>query len=204
MEPKSHWENVYASKASDAVSWYQPHATLSLELIKRVAQGKDARILDVGAGASMLVDDLLDEGMTALSVLDISQTALDVVRERLGPRASGVEWIQCDITQVALEPASVEVWHDRAVFHFLTSAADREAYVAQVRRTVRPGGHVIVAAFAPDGPLHCSGLPVMRYAPDDLHAQFGARFELLEQLSEDHHTPMGTTQHFVYCHCIVH
>ncbi|MBA3592209.1 MAG: class I SAM-dependent methyltransferase [Pseudomonadota bacterium] len=205
MESKSHWEEVYRTKSSDAVSWYQPHATLSLELIRTVATDNSARIVDVGGGASSLVDDLLAQGMTDLGVLDISGAALAVARRRLGPElASRVRWLEGDITTLALEKASIDIWHDRAVFHFLTDAADRAAYVAQVRHAVRPGGHVIVAAFAPDGPLECSGLPVVRYAPDALHAQFGGAFELLEHMQEDHHTPSGLVQHFVYCHCVMH
>lgn len=204
LEAKKHWEHVYESKPSDAVSWYQPHALRSLDLIRRVAPSLGARVLDVGAGASTLVDDLLDAGMTQLSVLDISASALRVARERLGARAGQVRWIEGDITTVPLEPGSVDVWHDRAVFHFLTEPAERAAYVAQVRRAVRPGGHVIVAAFGPDGPLQCSGLPVVRYAPGELHAQFGEAFELVEHQSEDHRTPSGAIQHFVYCLCVVH
>ncbi len=204
MEKKSHWENVYGTKAVESVSWYQPHALRSLELIRRVAPNKDARILDVGAGASTLVDDLLDAGMTRVSVLDISAAALAAAQHRLGARAQQVRWIEGDITSVDLEPASVDVWHDRAVFHFLTDPEDRAAYVRQVRRAVRPGGHVIVAAFGPDGPLQCSGLPVVRYAPDALHAQFGNAFELVEHQSEDHRTPAGAVQHFVYCLCVMH
>jgi ubiquinone/menaquinone biosynthesis C-methylase UbiE len=204
METKSHWEQVYTTKSAQAVSWYQPHATLSLELIRRVATVKSARIADVGGGASSLVDDLLADGMTEVSVLDISGAALNVARQRLGEQAKRVHWVEGDITTVGLAKASIDVWHDRAVFHFLTDPVDRAAYVAQVRRAVRPGGHVIVAAFGPNGPLQCSGLPVMRYAPDALHAQFGGAFELLEHVQEDHHTPAGLVQHFVYCHCLLH
>jgi len=204
VEIKTHWDHVYQSRPSDAVSWYQPHAWRSLELIREVAPRCDASILDVGAGASTLVDDLLDAGMTSVSVLDISDSALQVARERLGHRARQVRWIDGDITTVALEPGSVDVWHDRAVFHFLTEPAQRAAYVRQVRRAVRPGGHVIVAAFGPNGPLQCSGLPVVRYGPGELHAQFGDAFQLLDHQSEDHRTPSGAIQQFVYCVCLVH
>ena len=204
METKSHWEQVYRSKPVDSVSWYQPHALRSLDLIRRVAGGRDARILDVGGGASTLADDLLDAGMTHVSVLDISGSALEAARQRLGPRASAVRWIEGDITTVELEPASVDVWHDRAVFHFLTDPKDRAAYVRQVRHAVRPGGHVIIAAFSPEGPPQCSGLPVVRYAPEELHAQFGSAFELVEHQTEDHRTPSGVIQHFVYCLCVMH
>ncbi len=160
--------------------------------------------LDVGGGASSLVDDLLAEGMTEVGVLDISGAALDVARRRLAAQAARVRWMEGDITTIPLSKASIDIWHDRAVFHFLTDAADRAAYVAQVRHAVRPGGHVIVAAFGPDGPLECSGLPVVRYAPDALHAEFGGAFELREHMREDHHTPSGLVQHFVYCHCVMH
>lgn len=206
MDAKSHWNKVYTTKASDAVSWYQPHALLSLGLIERVAgrPGAPARLIDVGGGASTLVDDLLLRKIANVSVLDISGAALDVARRRLGTRAADVRWIEGDITTVELPADGYDIWHDRAVFHFLTHPAARAAYVEQVRRAVRPGGHVIVAAFAPDGPLQCSGLPVVRYAPASLHAEFGGAFELLEQLSEDHHTPGGAVQHFVYCHCVMH
>jgi ubiquinone/menaquinone biosynthesis C-methylase UbiE len=204
MELKSHWEQVYTTKSSDAVSWYQPRATLSLDLICRMARDKAMRIVDVGGGAANLVDDLLVRGMTNVGVLDISGAALNVARQRLGEQAERVRWMEGDITKIELEKASIDIWHDRAVFHFLTDPADRAAYVAQVRHAVRPGGHVIVAAFGPDGPLQCSGLPVVRYAPDALHAEFGGAFELLEHVKEDHLTPSGLVQHFVYCHCVLH
>lgn len=204
METKSHWERIYGSRPAESVSWYQPHAQRSLDLILRVAGGRDARILDVGGGASTLVDDLLDAGMRQVSVLDISGAALEAARHRLGPRAGEVRWVEGDITSVELEPSSVDVWHDRAVFHFLTEARDRAAYVQQVRRAVRTGGHVIVAAFGPEGPLQCSGLPVVRYAPDALHAEFGSAFELVEHQAEDHRTPSGAIQQFVYCLCVAH
>lgn len=203
---KSHWEQVYQTKAADSVSWFQAHAEQSLALIRGIAAGRQGlQLIDVGAGASTLVDDLLaaPEGF-GLSVLDISRTALELAAARLDKAAGRVEWIEGDITQVALPERRWDIWHDRAVFHFLTEAAQREAYVERVRRAVRPGGHVIVAAFAPDGPEQCSGLPVMRYAPGELHAQFGGEFELLQHLSESHRTPSGAIQHFVYCHCLLH
>ena len=204
MEAKSHWEHFYSTKATDAVSWYRPHARLSLALIQRAAPGRPVHVIDVGGGASTLVDDLLDQAVGNIDVLDISGAALNAARQRLGPRAAEVRWIEGDVTKLSLEQARYDIWHDRAVFHFLTSPDDRAAYVAQVRRAVKPGGHVIVAAFAPDGPQQCSGLPVVRYAPAALHAEFGGAFELLEHLREDHLTPAGVIQHFVYCHCLMH
>lgn len=204
METMSHWERVYATRSPDAVSWYQPHATLSLNLIRRIGAGPDTRVIDVGGGASTLVDDLLASGIGDVAVLDISAAALRLAQDRLGEKATRVKWIAGDITRVELPAAAYDIWHDRAVFHFLTDPADRAAYVDQVRRAVRPGGHVIVAAFGPDGPTECSGLPVVRYAPGQLHEQFGGRFELLDHLSEVHRTPAGAVQPFVYCHCVLH
>lgn len=204
MQPKSHWERVYSTRAADAVSWYQPHATRSLDLIRRVSPGAATSVIDVGGGASTLVDDLLAAGMSNLTVLDISAAALQVAQRRLANKARDVRWIAADITQAQLGEAAYDIWHDRAVFHFLTDPADRAAYVAQVRRAVRPGGHVIVAAFGLNGPEQCSGLPVVRYEPGQLHAQFGDRFELVDHVAEEHRTPTGAVQHFVYCHCLLH
>ena len=197
-----HWDQVYRSKAVDQVSWFQPHAWSSLHLIQNSGAGLDASIIDVGGGASVLVDDLLDAGYHHLTVLDIAEPALETSRHRLGKRAQQVNWLTADITQAPLLEAAYDVWHDRAVFHFLTDPADRERYVQQVLRAVKPGGHVIVAAFGPGGPLQCSGLDVVRYAPGALHAEFGARFRLLRHETEIHHTPGGRKQEFVYCYCL--
>lgn len=203
MDPTDHWEKVYATKSPESVSWYQAHAQQSLGLILRITNGKPVRVIDIGAGASTLVDDLLAQQVGAVSVLDISRAALDVARQRLGQRASQVHWIEGDITRTQLPSTAYDVWHDRAVFHFLTEPSDRAAYVAQVRRAVPTGGHVIVAAFGPNGPQRCSGLPVVRYDPASLHAQFGGAFQLVEHLHEEHRTPSGAVQHFVYCHCVM-
>lgn len=201
MEPKAHWEGVYSSKAVNAVSWFQEHAELSLRLIKATGVPLSAAIIDVGGGASTLVDDLLRDGYSNLTVLDLSAAALHAARLRLGNRGSGVRWLEADVTRAELAVHAYDLWHDRAVFHFLTTAPDRSAYVQQVLRSVKPGGHVIVATFAEDGPTQCSGLPVMRYRADELHAQFGEPFTLLQHQKEEHHTPFGTLQQFVYCYC---
>ncbi len=201
MDRKAHWEKVYATKAPDAVSWYRPHLERSLELIVRAAPDPAAAILDVGGGESTLVDDLLARGYRNITVLDISQTAFDVTKKRLGTAAENVRWLVADITTVALEASAYEVWHDRAVFHFLTEEAQRGAYVRQVARAVKPGGHVIVSTFGPEGPTKCSGLKVMRYDAQALHEQFGARFQLVESSQELHQTPFGTTQQFLTCYC---
>lgn len=201
VDRQQHWEQVYSNRAADQVSWFQPHAASSLRLIAASAD-KDANIIDVGGGASVLVDDLLDAGFRKLTVLDLAESALAASRARLGERAQAVQWIAADVTRASLSTARYDVWHDRAVFHFLTDPADRARYVAQVLKSVKPGGRVIVAAFGPGGPLQCSGLDVMRYAPDALHDAFGAPFRLLGHETEIHYTPSGQEQEFVYCYCV--
>lgn len=201
MQSKDHWEQVYTTKPEDGVSWFQVHARQSVELISRTGVAKDASVIDVGGGASTLVDDLLADGFSRVTVLDLSEAALATSRTRLGERASNVTWLAGDITKFIVPRHAYDVWHDRAVFHFLTTREEREAYVKAVLRAVKPGGHVIVATFAEDGPEKCSGLPVMRYSPDGLHAEFGAPFTLLQQEREEHHTPFGTVQKFIYCLC---
>jgi len=201
MDAKTHWEKVYNAKAPEAVSWYCPHLETSLALIERVAVARSASIIDVGGGESTLVDDLLLRGYKDITVLDISQTAIDLAKRRLGSAAQQVRWIVADITEIELEPHSYDLWHDRAVFHFLTARKRRVAYVRQVARSVKPGGHVIVSTFGPQGPTKCSGLDVMRYEGESLHSEFGARFRLIESSTELHRTPFGTTQQFLYCYC---
>jgi ubiquinone/menaquinone biosynthesis C-methylase UbiE len=202
MEAKTHWESVYASKAPAEVSWFQEHATVSLALIKRTGLTKSSPLIDVGGGASTLVDDLLAAGFDDLTVLDVSGAALAAAKARLGTQAvASVTWLEADVTQAPLPHHRFALWHDRAVFHFLTQEAQRQKYIEQVCHAVQPGGHVIVATFAPDGPLRCSGLEVMRYSPATLHATFGETFRLVEHTSETHHTPFGTEQQFVYCYC---
>jgi SAM-dependent methyltransferase len=204
MDPTNDWNRVYANRAATELSWYQPHAERSLALIRRITDGRPFHLIDVGGGASTLVDDLLDLPGSDLSVLDLSEAALGVARQRLGARADRVHWLTGDVTTAALPAQAYDLWHDRAVFHVLTDAAQRAAYVAQVRHAVRPGGHVIVAAFGPEGPLQCSGLPVVRYAPGELHAQFGGAFVLLAHETETHRAPGGAVQQFVYCLCVMH
>ncbi|MEI7841737.1 MAG: class I SAM-dependent methyltransferase [Gallionellaceae bacterium] len=201
MSGKNHWENVYTSKASDAVSWFQPHADLSLDIIKGTGVEKTASIIDVGGGASTLVDDLLNNGYQDITVLDLSAAALTTAHRRLGKQGDNVQWLEADITNIELPAQRYDIWHDRAVFHFLTDPAQRARYVQKVLNSVKLGGHVIVATFAEDGPLQCSGLPVMRYSPGELHDQFGAAFVLLKHQKEAHHTPSGAVQQFTYCYC---
>lgn len=201
MASKEHWENVYASKAATEVSWFQPHAELSLRLIEEAGVPPSSAIIDVGGGASTLVDDLLARKFDDVTVLDLSGFALASAKARLGDRAARVRWIEANVLDASLPKNAYDVWHDRAVFHFLTDADERKAYVRKVLHAVRPGGIVIVATFADDGPAKCSGLPVMRYNARDLHAEFGAPFLLLGQERESHRTPSGGEQKFVYCFC---
>jgi SAM-dependent methyltransferase len=201
MQVRDHWEQIYKTKPIDKVSWYQVHAETSLRLIVGTGAPLSAAVIDIGGGTSVLVDDLLAAGYTTITVLDISSAALAVARQRLGPAAERVEWLVDDITQAQLPEQAYDIWHDRAVFHFLTVPQHRRAYIAAVRRALRPGGHIIVATFADDGPLECSGLPVQRYSPDELHAEFGEKFALVRHEREIHLTPFGTKQRFVYCLC---
>lgn len=200
---RTHWEKVYRSKAPDEVSWYRPHLDLSLKIIEDAAPDRASAVIDVGGGEATLVDDLLARGYRDVTVLDISQVALDVARERLGAAGASVRWIAGDITKVPLETARYDVWHDRAVFHFLTRPEDRVAYVRQVARAVKPRGLVIVATFGPEGPEKCSGLDVVRYDAAGLHGEFGPKFRLLDSVTERHETPWGAPQQFVYCFCRV-
>jgi 2-polyprenyl-3-methyl-5-hydroxy-6-metoxy-1,4-benzoquinol methylase len=203
MDTHEHWEKIYGTKPPDQVSWYRPHLDTSLALIERVAPDRTRSIVDVGGGASTLADDLIARGYRNLTVLDISQAALDIARTRLGDASRWVHWLQADVTEPAAFSAQrYDVWHDRAVFHFLTTPEQRLAYVRNVVAAVKPGGHVIVGTFGPEGPQKCSGLDVVRYDADSLHDEFGRRFRLLESSKELHQTPFGTTQQFLYCYCV--
>ncbi|MEP6866354.1 MAG: class I SAM-dependent methyltransferase [Deltaproteobacteria bacterium] len=201
MDAKTHWERVYETKRADQVSWYRQHLDVSLGLISKALADRDALIVDVGGGEATLVDDLVAAGFPHVDVLDLSEKALQVAKERLGADGISVGWLRGDVTTYAFEPGRYDLWHDRAVFHFLTHPDQRRAYVHQVARAVKPGGHVIVATFGPEGPQQCSGLDVARYDADSLHEQFGARFELVEHQIEEHSTPSGSRQQFVYCMC---
>ena len=198
MNCADHWNTVYTTKSPDDVSWHQVRPAMSLDLIKRSGVAKDAGVIDVGGGASTLVDHLLTAGFSRLAVLDISPAALEHTKARLGDAAAQVEWIVADVTEFA-PSRRFALWHDRAVFHFLTQPEDRRQYVETLRRSVAPGGHVIVAAFALDGPEKCSGLEVRRYDARGVSAELGAEFELLEEAAEMHRTPWHTEQAFGYC-----
>lgn len=201
MNVETHWEKIYREKAPDTVSWYRPHLETSVALIEKAAPARSASIIDVGGGESTLVDDLVAHGYQNIAVLDVSQTAIDVTKKRLGPAAERVQWLTADITNSELVPSAYDIWHDRAVFHFLTAMQQRVAYVRQVARAVKAGGHVLVSTFGPEGPTKCSGLEAVRYDAESLHAEFGVRFQLLDTIKESHNTPFGTTQQFLYCLC---
>lgn len=206
MDRQQHWRDVYTRKAEDQVSWYQPRATQSVEMLQRAGWDLGGALIDIGGGASTLVDDLWRAGARDLTVLDIAPEALQVARQRLADQglaeaAQAVQWLAADITAVELPERRYDVWHDRAVFHFLTEPAQREAYLAQVQRAVRPGGLVLVATFADDGPEKCSGLEVCRYSAAQLHQTFGDRYRLLDQQRQVHVTPWGSEQRFTWCLC---
>jgi SAM-dependent methyltransferase len=193
----AHWENVYRTKDEREVSWFQEAPSVSLELIRSTGATRGSAIVDIGGGASRLVDALVLEGYRSVTVLDLSESALAAAKARLGPAAAEVTWIVADV--VRWRPLQhYAVWHDRAAFHFLTDAADRDAYVACLRDALQPGGHAIIATFALDGPERCSGLPVVRYDAASLGTVLGNGFDLVETRRHDHHTPMGSTQRFQF------
>jgi SAM-dependent methyltransferase len=193
----AHWENVYRTKGEREVSWFQETPSISLALIRSAGATRHSAIVDIGGGASRLVDALVDEGYDAVTVLDLAESALAAAKTRLGQAAAGVTWVVADV--VKWKPLqSYDLWHDRAAFHFLTDETDRAAYAACLREALRPGGHAIIATFALDGPERCSGLPVVRYDAASLGKVLGDAFSLLETRRHDHHTPMGSTQRFQF------
>jgi 2-polyprenyl-3-methyl-5-hydroxy-6-metoxy-1,4-benzoquinol methylase len=194
---QAHWENVYATKDEHAVSWFQEKPDISLDLIRATGVKATASIIDIGGGASRLVDALINEGFKAITVLDLSKKALAKSKARLAAKGAQVQWVVADVT--TWEPAQTyDVWHDRAALHFLTDPKDRTAYAECVLKAVRPSGHVIIGTFAPDGPERCSGLPVVRHDAATLGELLGRSFELVESRQQDHHTPTGATQRFQF------
>jgi trans-aconitate methyltransferase len=194
---QDHWQNVYVSKRENEVSWFQQTPAASLELIGRTGATPASAIIDIGGGASRLVDALIERGFRHVTVLDLSAAALDTAKARLGDKASNVQWIATDVTTWQ-PPQSYDIWHDRAAFHFLTDERDRAAYVACLAKAVGPGGHAMIATFAPDGPERCSGLPVMRYDAESLAAVLGGSFRLVTSRRHEHTTPWGATQRFQF------
>lgn len=199
MSSEQHWNAVYRTKGPDAVSWYAPHLGRSLALITSAAPDRTARIVDVGAGASTLADDLLERGYRRLCLLDLSEAALAATRRRLGARGNELHWLVGDVTTADLPEACFDVWHDRAAFHFLVDPRQRAAYAARLARSLAPGGHAIIATFAPDGPPRCSGLPVVRYTALELGRELGERFALVDACIDQHVAPSGGSQAFLYC-----
>lgn len=199
MNQRKHWEEVYMNKPADKLGWYEPHLQISLKWIKELGLSKDARIIDVGGGASTLIDDLLLDNNTAVTVLDLSGKALSAARERLDIRAETVTWLTGDITSIDLPEDYYDLWHDRAVFHFLTTPLQREQYRGNLLKALKPGGYLIIGTFAPEAPPKCSGLPVQRYSVEQLQNTLGDEFELQQHLKELHVTPGGVDQMYLYC-----
>jgi SAM-dependent methyltransferase len=195
--PQAHWQNVYQTKRERDVSWFQESPAISLDLIRATGIGNDATIVDIGGGASRLVDALIAEGFKSVTVLDLSEKALATSRTRLGALGAHVSWVVADVTK--WQPVQTyDLWHDRAAFHFLTEPDDQAAYAGSVRKAVGSGGHVIIGTFAPDGPERCSGLPVVRHDAASLGAMLGASFKLVESRRHDHQTPAGAIQRFQF------
>ena len=199
MSRKEHWEQVYSSKPADRLGWYKPRLQTSLDWISALGLEPDTPVIDIGGGASTLIDDLLGQGFSAITVLDIAEPALALLRTRLGDKAAVVNWLCGDITSMELPEDAFGLWHDRAVFHFLTEASDRERYKANLTRSLRSGGHLIIGTFAPEAPPKCSGLPVQRYDLELLCDTLGDEFELQQHRKEMHITPGGVEQMYLYC-----
>lgn len=197
MDRKQHWDSVYATKAETEVSWFQDNPGISLGLIAQAGLAREAAVIDIGGGASRLADTLLELGYSHITVLDIAAAALEKSQARLGPKAAQIAWLVADITQWQ-PPQTYALWHDRAVFHFLTEAADRAAYKRALLAGTQAGSHVVIASFAPDGPERCSGLPVRRYSPQSLQAELGADFRLENSRQDEHRTPGGNIQRFQF------
>lgn len=198
MNREEHWQNVYLTRAPDSVSWFRSHLDVSLELLELAGLSTDSRLIDIGGGASTLVDDLVSRGLQGITILDVSEAALAVARQRLGARAQGVKWLAADVLQAQLPEAGFDLWHDRAMLHFLTEASDAARYACQVAAAVPIGGHAVIGGFAPDGPEKCSGLPVARRSADDIAAILAPAFRLLASRVERHVTPAGAEQSFAY------
>ncbi len=197
---QDHWEQVYSTKTTEKLGWYEPHLQTSLKWINDLGLSKDAHIIDIGGGVSTLVDDLLGKAYKSITVLDLSKSALSSVKVRLGKAADSVTWLEGDITTIDLPEQYYELWHDRAVFHFLTVLEQQRKYRDNLLKALKPGGHLIIGTFAPEAPPKCSGLSVQRYSPEQLENTLGGEFELKRHHKELHITPGGVEQMYLYCH----
>lgn len=197
MDRQAHWNEAYRTKGAEGVSWFEERPALSLELVRATGIDAGTSLIDIGGGASRLVDALLEEGLRDLSVLDLSEAAVESARARLGDRARSVEWIVADVT--GWRPERVyDIWHDRAALHFLTAPEDQALYARCLEAALAPDGHAIVASFAPDGPKRCSDLPVVGHDGESLSRLFGPSLRLVDQRRHLHRTPFGTTQQFQF------
>ena len=199
MSPEEHWEQVYSSKPTEELGWFAPHLQTSFSWITELGMSLEVPIIDVGGGASTLVDDLLDAGYRSITVLDLSRLALSLAKTRLANNADAVSWIAGDVTATELPVARFELWHDRAVFHFLTEPEQQRKYRHQLLKALKPEGHLIIGTFAPEAPPKCSGLPVQRFSSERLESTLGDKFELQRQHNELHITPSGVEQMYLYC-----
>ncbi|MDB4409784.1 class I SAM-dependent methyltransferase [Gammaproteobacteria bacterium] len=195
---KEHWQKLYAENGPDSVSWYQSHPQHSLALIEDTGIGGSASIIDIGGGAATLVDYLLKAGYRDITVLDIARAAIQQAQQRLGDQSQRVTWVEDDITRNS-PTRQFDIWHDRAVFHYLTVEHDRSCYLDVLQKTLKPHGQAIIATFSEYGPDQCSGLEVVRYSPQTLQQALGNQLQLLETITDEHHTPDGGVQQFVYC-----
>jgi SAM-dependent methyltransferase len=198
VKREDHWQKVYQTRAADTVSWFRPQLGVSLELLETAGLSADSRLIDVGGGASTLVDDLVSRGLKGITVLDVSEAALAVARQRLGEQARNVRWLVADVLEAELPEDAFDLWHDRAVLHFLTDASDAARYAVVAASAVPMGGHAVIGGFAPDGPEKCSGLPVARRSATDIAAVLAPAFRLLTTRAERHITPAGAEQSFAY------
>jgi len=198
---KQHWERVYKKNKPDELGWYQDYPETSLKLITATGVGVDSDIIDVGGGTSKLIGTLLDQGYKRLTVLDISGSSIEKVKINLGEKSNRINWIEADVTKYSFME-QYDIWHDRAVFHFLTEAKDRKGYINALNKTLKLNGHLIIATFALKGPPKCSGLPVTRYSPETLQNELGDNFKLVKAIVEGHVTPSGVRQKFIFCRFI--
>jgi len=199
MNETEHWEEIYSTRSASQVGWYAAHLETSIKWITELKLAPEDPLIDIGGGASTLVDDLLKSGHRNLTVLDLSRRALQLSQQRLNQQSSAITWLNGDVTEIELPPKYFCMWHDRAVFHFLIEAEAQQQYRDAMLKTLKIGGYFLIGTFSPDAPPQCSGLPVQRYTSDLLGKIFGKEFELKRQQNEIHYTPSGVEQAYIYC-----